>query len=174
MLPFTGQYHLFYEGDGIMHDIRQYILGVVAAALLCGISTSLIHEKTALAAAVKFVTGLLMVLAVLQPWTNISLDFFTDWHTEVFTDANNIVSCGKESAKKAYCAGIKEQLESYIQHEANALGAELSVQIALTDDDVPVPNRVVLSGDISPSARQTMSTLLTERLGISREDLIWT
>lgn len=156
-----------------MDDIRQYIIGVVAAALLCGISTALIHEKTAMAAAVKFITGLLMVLAVLQPWTKISLDIFTDWRDGISADASNIVSYGKESANAAYCAGIKEQLVSYIQDEAKALGAEISVQIILTDDDVPVPKRVVLSGSISPSGKQTMSTLLTERLGISREEQIW-
>ena len=157
-----------------MDSIRQYIIGVVAAALLCGISNTLIHEKTALGAGVKFVTGILMVLAVLQPWTDISLDVFTDWRDGISADASDIVAYGKESAMDAYRAGIKEQLESYIQDEANALGAELSVQITLTDDDVPVPERVVLSGDISPSGRQSMEALLTERLGISREEQIWT
>ena len=157
-----------------MDDIRQYIIGVVAAALLCGISTTLVHEKTALGATVKFVTGLLMVLAVLQPWTKISLDFFGDWQEGIAADASNFVSAGKESAMEAYRSGIKEQLESYIQDEANALGAELSVQIILTEDDIPVPKRVVISGDISPSGKQTMSALLSERLGISREEQIWT
>ena len=153
-----------------MDDIRQHVIGVVAAALLCGISTTLVHEKTVLGAGVKFITGLLMVLAVLQPWTNISLDIFTDWREGISADASDIVTYGKESAMEAYRSGIKEQLESYIQDEANALGAELSVQITLADDDVPVPKRVVLSGDISPSGKQAMSALLTERLGISREE----
>ena len=157
-----------------MDDIRQYIIGVVAAALLCGISTALVHEKTALGSSVKFITGLLMVLAVVQPWTRISLDFFGDWQESVSADASDIVSYGKESAMEAYRAGIKEQLESYIQDEANALGAELSVQITLMEGDVPVPSRVVLSGDISPSGKQTITALLTERLGISQEEQVWT
>ena len=121
-----------------MDDIRQYIIGVIAAALLCGIATSLIHEKTTLGAAVKFATGMLMVLAVIQPWTKISLDFFGDWQEGISSDASNFISYGEESAMNAYRAGIKEQLQSYIQDEAKALGAELSVQITLADDEIPV------------------------------------
>lgn len=157
-----------------MESIRQYIIGVVAAALLCGIVTSLVHEKTALGASMKFIAGLLMVLAVMQPWTAISLDLLSDWTDVISADGKEFVSEGQEKARDTYRASIKKQLESYIQDEASVLGADITAEVHLTDDDIPVPIRVVLSGDISPSGKQTMTSLITERLGIIREEQIWT
>ena len=157
-----------------MESIRQYIIGVVAAALLCGIVSCLVHEKTAVGASVKFISGLLMVLAVMKPWTNLSADLLTDWKDSISADGKEFASAGQKNAKDAYMASIKHQLETYIQDEARSLGADITAEVTLAEDDVPVPSRVVLFGDISPSGKQKMTSLITERLGISREEQIWT
>ena len=157
-----------------MDEIRQYIIGIVAAALLCGIATSFIHEKSVLGASVKFIAGLLMVLSVIQPWTTISLNELTNWKSDIMTDGREFVSAGKESADEVYRASIKARLASYIQDEAKTLGAEISAEIILSQDDIPVPERVILQGDISPHGKKTIESVLTERLGISREEQIWT
>ena len=49
-----------------MDAIREYLIGVVAAALLCGVITTLIGTKGTVGVAVKLVSGLLMLLAVVR------------------------------------------------------------------------------------------------------------
>ena len=156
-----------------MDVIRQYIIGIVAAALLCSVATSFVHEKSVLGASVKFVAGILMVLSVIQPWTSISLNVLTDWKSEFSMDGQEFAAIGKENAEQVYRASIKERLESYIQDEAKVLGAEISAEIILSEDSIPVPQRVMLRGDISPHGKSTIESILTERLGISREEQIW-
>lgn len=157
-----------------MDGIREYLIGVVAAALLCGIVTTLINSKSAMGVTVKLIAGLLMVLAVIRPWTVISFDGLFGWTEDITADGMGLVSSGEKMAVDAYRASIKQQVESYILDEAKALDCLLAVEVILSDDDIPVPKSVKLSGEISPYARQVITTLLTERLGIEREDQIWT
>ena len=157
-----------------MEGIREYLIGVVAAALLCGVVTALLDNKGMLAVAVKFLAGLLMILAVIRPWASISLDKLFDFTGSITASGEEIVSSGEKMAEEAYRASIKEQLESYILDEAKVLGCVLQVEVELADEGVAVPSRVTLTGDISPYARQTITTMLTDELGVKQEDQIWT
>ncbi len=157
-----------------MDGIREYLIGVVAAALVCGIVTTLINSKTAMGLSVKLIAGLLMVLAVVRPLMTISFDGLLGWTEDIHTGGMDYVSSGEIMANEAYRSSIKQQVESYILDEANALDCTLAVEVILSEEDMPVPKIVKLSGEISPYARQVITTLLTERLGIEREDQIWT
>ena len=157
-----------------MDSIREYLIGVVAAALICSVVTSLINNKTAIGISVKFIAGLLMVLAVVRPWMSVTVDGLFDWSEKIGADGMGYISDGEIMAKEAYRAGIKQRVETYILDEAKALDCALTVDVILSDEDMPVPKTVTLSGEISPYARQVITTLLTERLGIRQEDQIWT
>lgn len=157
-----------------MDSIREYLIGVVAAAMLCGIITALMDKKGMMGVAVKLVAGLLMLLAVIRPWTSISMDGLLGWTDDITADGMDFVTSGEKMAEDTYRASIKQQTEAYILDEAKALDCALTVEVILSEDEMPVPKQVRLTGDISPYARQTLSALLTERLGIEREDQIWT
>lgn len=157
-----------------MDGIREYLIGVVAAALLCGIITTLTGTKGMVGVAVKLVSGLLMLLAVIRPWVSISFDDLFGWAEDINADGTSFTVSGERMAGEAYRASIKQQTEAYIVDEAKALDCDLTVEVILSTDDVPVPAQVRLTGDVSPYARQTLTNLMTERLGIEREDLIWT
>lgn len=157
-----------------MQDIHEYLIGVVAAALLCGAATTLVGSKNTMGVVVKLMAGLLMLLAVIRPWVQVSLNGISGWNSDLTAEGMGIVSSGEKMAEEAYRASIKQQLEAYILDEAKALDCALTVEVILSDEQIPVPIRATLSGDISPYARQTITTLLTEKLGIQREDQIWT
>ena len=157
-----------------MGGIREYLIGVVAAALVCGIVTALVNGKTAMGLSVKFISGLLMVLAVIRPLMTISFDGLLGWTEDIRTDGVDYVSSGEMMANEAYRSSIKQQIESYILDEAKSLDCTLSVEVILSDESIPIPKTVKLSGEISPYARQVISNLLAERLGIEREEQIWT
>lgn len=157
-----------------MDGIREYLIGVVAAALLCGILTSLTGTKGTVGIAVKLVSGLLMLLAVIRPWTSISFDGLFGWAEDITADGTGFVASGEMMADEVYRASIKQQMEAYIVDEAKALNCNLVVEVILSDDEMHVPVQVRLTGEVSPYARQTLTSMMTERLGIKREDLIWT
>ena len=157
-----------------MDGIREYLIGVVAAALLCGIITSLTGTKGTVGIAVKLVSGLLMLLAVVRPWVSISFEGIFNWAEDITVDGTGFAASGEMMADEVYRTSIKQQTEAYILDEAKALGCDLAVEVILSDDGMPVPAQVRLTGEVSPYARQTLTNMMTERLGIKREDLIWT
>ena len=156
-----------------MGEIRTYLLGVIAAALVCGIFTSLMGKKGGMGICVKLLASLLMILAVFSPWTNISFKGWFGWQEYLSMDGENAAAYGEEIAEDAYRAGIKQQIEAYILDEAKALDCDLSVEVTLTDEMLPLPKCVTLTGNISPYARQVIATKLTQQLGIAQEDQIW-
>jgi hypothetical protein len=77
---------VFFEGDGLMEDIKAYLLGIVGAAVVCGIATRLIDDKGTQGAMIKLIAGLFLAFTVIRPIANIQLDGLTDF-ADVYTDA---------------------------------------------------------------------------------------
>ncbi len=157
-----------------MDSIRQYVLQIVAAALICGIVTALPFSKGMLGTAVKFITGILMVLSVIQPWVTISVEELLDWKDEISTDGAYFASEGAMEANEAYRQRIMEQVEAYILDEAEALNCTLTVRVTLSDGELPIPEKATITGDVSPYAKQVLSSMMAKQLGIEREAQIWT
>ena len=155
-----------------MADIGAYLVSVTAAALLCGGARAMVPEGI-LSAALKTVTGLLMVLAVASPWLELRLPEGTDWIGSFQQDGENAAAAGSESAMDALREGISRQTAAYIQDKATALGAELTVEVILTEESLPVPRRVILRGAVSPYAKTALSDYLRGELGIEMEEQIW-
>lgn len=155
-----------------MDSIREYVIGVVAAALISGAVLTLTDTKGSVGTAVKLLAGIMMLLAVIRPWASISIDSLLDWTRDIAVDGTDLVASGEKIADEAYREGIIQKTQAYILDEAKALDCEVSVEVILSDD--ALPERVTISGDISPYAKQVISAMLTNELGIEREDQIWT
>ena len=57
--------------------------------------------------------------------------------------------------------------------KAAALGIRVSVEVILADGDLPVPEQVLIKGAVSPYAKQKLTRMLSEDLGIAEEDQTW-
>ena len=156
-----------------MDSIREYLIGVIAAAVLCGIVTGLLDTKGTVGVAVKLVSGVLMLLSVIHPWVSISLDDIFQWTDDIGVDSTDLVSSAEAMAENEYRDGIIKQTQSYILDEARSLGCDLAIEVILSQDEIPLPEQVRLSGEASPYARQALTAIITEKLGIRREDQIW-
>lgn len=157
-----------------MESIRDYLLGITAAALLCSILTRLLGSKGTLGTAVKLLSGVFMALTVVGPLVNIRIDALGDLTQGISYDASAAAADGENSAMEAMGEIIKEQTRAYILDKAESLGAELAVEITLNSDDPPVPCAVRLAGQVSPYAKSVLSACIAEDLGIGVEDQIWT
>ena len=69
---------------------------------------------------------------------------------------------------------ITDKTCAYILDKAETLRAQLTVQVILSDEELPVPERIYLTGQASPYARSMLQRLIEEELGVPKERQIWT
>lgn len=153
-----------------MEAVRQYIISVVAAALLCGIVTGLMPGGQA-SQIIKMVCGLFLAYTVLQGLTGLDIRF-PDWESFAATDARQAAAMGESLGEEAQAQVIKEQTRAYILDKATALGLTLEVEVTL--DEEKIPREVTIKGQASPYERQRLQSIIALELGISKENQQWT
>ena len=97
-----------------MENIRQYLLTIIASAILCGIINGLIGKNGAYGTIVKLVTSIVLILTVISPWTKIQLEYITIYTEGIISDAEQITQSGAEIASSQSKDIIKSKVESYI------------------------------------------------------------
>lgn len=155
-----------------MDGIRQYIISIVAAAILCAVLGTMVPGKGTAASLIKLVSGIFLSFVVIQPIKNIDLDDLPSVWDSFRADAAAAVEEGENLALEASSAIIKEQAEAYILDKASQMDLALTVEVTLDAQNVPAS--AVISGKISPQGKTRLQTLLEEDLGISKEDQLWT
>lgn len=173
MPDIIDQYRLFYERDGIIHVVREYILSVTAAALISVVVIHLLDKKTPGSTVGKMMACILMMFTVLSPVRNITLSDWNNWLQDAKSDANAAISIGESIRTDALKTRIKETTEAYIINKAATLDVKLQVDVILSDDMIPIPRQVRLQGAISPYAKNRLQEIIEENLGIAKEDQLW-
>lgn len=157
-----------------MGDIGSYLMRIVAAAIICAIVTRLTGSRGTLSAVVRMIAGVFLTLSVAAPFLSLSLTGWEDLRLDLSVDASLAADAGYRQTKEAISKGIKQRCEAYILDKAKALNAELTVEVTLTDDDLPVPQSVRLKGEISPYAKTQLMQMIATDLGIEKEKQLWT
>jgi len=156
-----------------MYRIGQYLLSIVSAALLVSICNTLIEKKGAISSVIKLMTGIVLALLVVSPWTDLRLDDVWSSFSYVDAEAEGVVQQGKQAALKEVSIYIKDQTEAYILDKAHALGLDISVDIKLTEDVPPSVASVSVYGSAAPYAKNQLKCLICEDLGVTEECLTW-
>ena len=157
-----------------MESVREYLLGVTATALCCGILTSILGKKGMCGNTVKFLCGIVMILAVVGPLLNLQLISLKESFHTLSLETGAVAAFGQETALKEYADIIKDRTAAYILDKAESLGAELTVEVTLSDEVPLVPCGVKLTGAISPYAKKVLSDSIAKDLGIDVEEQVWT
>ena len=157
-----------------MESVREYLLGVTTAALCCGILTTILEKKGMCGSTVKFLCGIVMILAVVSPLLNLQLSNLQGAFHDLSLETGAVTAFGQETALKEYADIIKGRTAAYILDKAESLGAELTVEVTLCDEEPLAPCGVKLSGAISPYAKKVLSDTIVRDLGIDAEEQIWT
>ena len=155
-----------------MEGIKEYLLAVIAAAILCSVVTQLVGRESFLGTAIKLITGVFMLIVLISPITGLRIQpekIFSD----ISLDAEAITTDAANSSRESMAAIIKEQTQAYILDKADSCGVSLSVEVILSDGDIPEPVSVVLSGDISPYNKKVLTQTIEKDLGIPSEVQIW-
>lgn len=156
-----------------MGSVGNYIISVSTAAILCGILKSLFPSKSTNAAILQLVSGIFLSLVVIQPLAKIDLTALPVIADDHLAQAQAVSAQGRSQARDTMGDIIKARAEAYILDKALDLKADLTVEVTLSDELPPVPVSVRLNGEISPSAKQRLESMILEDLGIPKEDQIW-
>ena len=174
MLDAACKYGFLYERSVVVDNIRQYIIQVTVAALLCSIVTQVVGEKSPSASVVRLITGTFMFLCLVSPLANFRLRDLTTYFDGLSVQTDQSVSQGQLAAFEEMSAIIKSKTETYIMDKGAIYGANLQVVVTLEQGSVPAPCGVRISGSISPYAKTQLQNLISQDLGIPLEAQIWT
>ena len=156
-----------------MAALRQYILSVSAAAILCGLATSLM-PKGSLQKILKLICGVFLSLMVLEPITRLDPDaFLSHIFGQVSTEGEAAAVFGEEMARDSMAEYIKQKTEAYILDKAQALGITAVVEVFVGDGDLPVPVSVRIRSNCPSPMQLELEKTILENLGIAKENLQW-
>lgn len=157
-----------------MNSVGAYILRVTAAAIICGLISGIVGTKGTLASVVKLITGLFLCFSVISPILKVNVGNFTGYLEDLQVSGDEIVAEGEIEAKKELETIIKSKTEAYILDKAASYGAELAVEVSVDTSQMPVPDAVRVSGQISPYGKKQLQQIIANDLGIALEAQIWT
>lgn len=156
-----------------MDSLRQYVISVTAAALICGMITGMTKKGPA-GELIRLVSGLILAFAVLHPISGLNLEALSFDLLPSMGEGESIAAQGEKITREAMEDIIKSRTEAYILDKAAALDIPLTVEVLLGEEDVPVPVGVILSGAVSPYARSQLTNVIEKDLGIPKEKQLWT
>lgn len=166
------QFRMLLKGCYIMDDLRQYILSVIAAALICSIVNSWIGGKGTHASVIKLISGLLLTITIVSPLLNIQINDPEAYFDSLAQEAEAVSAEGQFAADKERNAFIKESLENIVQEKAISMNTDISVDITLNNAQ-HTPQKITLAGTVSPYSKRILSQYIQENLGIPEEDQMW-
>lgn len=152
-----------------MEALRQYILSVVAAALLCGLVTGVMPSGRA-KQIIRMVCGLFLAYTVLQGLTGMEWRM-PQWTDLAADDARQAAALGESIGEEARAQIILEQTRAYILDKAAALGLALEAEVTLGEG--LVPRSVTIRGQAAPYERRQLQSAIALELGIPKEKQQW-
>lgn len=156
-----------------MENLRQYVISVTAAALICGIVTGMV-KKNAAGELIRMLCGLVLAFTVLYPISGLNIASFTFDLLPSVREGESMAAYGEKITRQSMADIIKSETEAYILDKAAALEVSLTAEVSLSEDDIPVPVGVTLSGSLSPYARSQLTNVIEKDLGIPKEKQLWT
>lgn len=153
-----------------MDALREYVLSIVAASVLCGILIRLTYNSGS-AETIRMLCGLFLTIVFIQPIVGKREQLWEATLPDFREQAEGVISEGRTSADSIRKEFIKQRVEAYILSRAGTIGADIQADITLGEDCVPAHVRI--AGRISPIYRSKLTQIIESELGIPREQQEW-
>lgn len=154
----------------MMAAAREWLTALTALTLLLSVAQLLTPQGT-LREIVSFIGGLLLLLVLLQPLTDVELTDLTAELSACQTELEQRQDELERQQTEALTTRIEAETEAYIWDKAREMGLTLTVQVTAqpNHDGVPVPVRAVLNGQRS----EALAAWLETELGLPAEGQVW-
>ena len=152
-----------------MAPLREYLLTIVAASMLCSIACALCG-KSSLSSSMRMLTGLIMTVCIIKPVLPLQLEAQNFDISEITARGGDIVSQGNADAQAFASAIISDRISAYIEEKAAKLGADIEADTVLAEG---IPAEINISGSALPYIRTQMIAWIEKEIGIKREAVYW-
>lgn len=152
----------------MMGALREWLLSVTAAAILCALAQGLIPSGPVRRVG-RLTAGLVMTAALLSPLASLKgvepEQWLESWQPQ--EQVGELEQQRDETMKTI----IEAECSAYIVDKAAGLGAECQAEVlcAPEGDGIFLPWQVTVTGELSPSQREQLSTQIQEDLGVPPE-----
>lgn len=154
-----------------MEAIRQYILTLVSASVVCSLVSRIIGKKQ-IKGITDMVCGLFIAVTMMSPWLKLEIPDIRNYTQSFAMEAETAVRAGTDGASRQMHDIIKREVESYILKEAHYRNMNVDVEVSL-DVDSGIPNTVEITGETSPYERKVLSRYISHNLSIPEEAQKW-
>ena len=120
---------------------------------------------------VRLICGLFLSFVAINPLVDLDFSGLEGYLESFSLEAAMVSDAGKNMAQDAQGDIIKTSVESYIMDKAETLGASITAEVMLDQDNLPLS--VELAGNLSPYAKAEITGIITDDLGITKEHQIW-
>lgn len=173
MLALAGKHCVLNEECWGVNSIRAYLLSVMTAAVICAVVKQLFKEKNGVSSVIHLLAGVFLAVTMLRPVLSVSFSSVMRDIADYENAALLVIEEGQHQAEASLAAIIKEETQAYILEQAERLKLDVSVDVRLSNDDLPVPVEVTVQGAVSPYARAYLANIIEQNIGISEENQIW-
>ena len=153
----------------MMDGIRQWLLGVLAAAMALSLLYALL-PKGAVRGAARATGGLILLLVVLGPLAGLDLSDLALRYEDLSRDMERQAEAYRQEGQAQLELGIQQRTAAYLSEKAAQLGLSCRPRVETAwRDGVPYPSGVTL--DIAEN--QALAEVLTDELGIPPSQQHW-
>jgi LPS O-antigen subunit length determinant protein (WzzB/FepE family) len=155
--------------------IKDWVLGVAAAAFITGIASSFV-PKGKLRRMVSLVCGFMTVAVMLGPLKDFDIDSYSSFLAEFSSQTENYGENIEKENERLLKAIIEERSAAYILDKATQLGIEnfkVTVDAKAGDGDYPYPWSAELGGEATEQQRRSLGRYIESELGIPAERQHW-
>ncbi len=153
-----------------MEGIKSYLVAIVAACMLTVVASVLV-QKSPLRKIVRLIGGILVLLVAVTPLLRLDMSRIVEYlqGSEYSFDTSAV----EQTWHSQLSEHIKQTTETYIENEADRLGAALQAKVTLTEEEYPVPCHAVLIGTVDADQMEALSEYMAASLGIPRTEQEW-
>ncbi len=156
-----------------MEGIKEYLITIIAAALISTIAMRLTEKCGSCSNIIRLILAVFLSISVVSPILKIEIHDFTGFINANEMDAQAIISNAESTAREEAAAVIIERTEAYIEEKAALYGAEITATITISDTSALLPDSVIICGNISPYGKISLEKIIKDDLGIPEDRQTW-
>lgn len=155
-----------------MTQLRGLLMGVITASVICSMVNSLLKDCM-IKSAIQFICGVFLLYTLLSYGRKVEIPITEQSFRKTLAEARYEANLGAEKARTELAQVIKSDCETYIMDKAEELGLTITPEISVSKDALPLPTYVILRGTVLPDQKELISRMITDDLGIAKEDQHW-
>ena len=156
-----------------MEGVHRYLVSLLAAAIICSLATKISIQFSTIKMLIRLISAVFLLLTAVTPLLKIDINGIVAIPNMPSDEASALINDVKSTVEEDTRKYIIERTQSYIRDRAAGYGATVSVVVELTDNGKKLPDKVTITGSISPYGKTALKRIIAAELGIPEDKQIW-